>query len=174
MISIVLCLLHHATHFSHNQLSKLFQSFGRVKCNVCVLLDHIVRDDLEARLGEFLDEAVLQRIRDLLEQGYTWDEAVAEIRRTTVFTTHTPVPAGHDAFPFHLVEKYLAAADKVLAAALTVPEPVKSSKQTFRPQNILVIPREAKSKDPGVKIVVVANAEGIDFLLDGAQDNPFK
>ena len=28
--------------------------------------------------------------------------------RRTVFTTHTPVPAGHDAFPFHLVEKHLA------------------------------------------------------------------
>ena len=25
-----------------------------------------------------------------------------------MFTTHTPVPAGHDAFPFHLVEKHLA------------------------------------------------------------------
>ena len=32
----------------------------------------------------------------------------SEIRQTTVFTTHTPVPAGHDAFPFHLVEKHLA------------------------------------------------------------------
>ena len=30
--------------------------------------------------------------------------ALEEVRRTTVFTTHTPVPAGHDAFPFHLVE----------------------------------------------------------------------
>ena len=30
------------------------------------------------------------------------------MRRTTVFTTHTPVPAGHDAFPFQLVEKHLA------------------------------------------------------------------
>src|SRR5207253_4888256 len=35
-------------------------------------------------------------------------EALDEIRQTTVFTTHTPVPAGHDAFPFHLVEKHLA------------------------------------------------------------------
>ena len=34
--------------------------------------------------------------------------ALEEVRRTTVFTTHTPVPAGHDAFPFHLVEKHLA------------------------------------------------------------------
>ncbi len=31
-------------------------------------------------------------------------------RRSTVFTTHTPVPAGHDAFPFHLVETYLSGA----------------------------------------------------------------
>jgi starch phosphorylase len=51
---------------------------------------------------------VLQRIRDLIEQGSTFDAALEEIRATTVFTTHTPVPAGHDAFPFHLVEKHLA------------------------------------------------------------------
>ena len=50
----------------------------------------------------------LQRIRDLLERGSSFDDALEEVRRTTVFTTHTPVPAGHDAFPFHLVEKYLA------------------------------------------------------------------
>jgi starch phosphorylase len=51
---------------------------------------------------------VLQRIRDLIEQGRTFEDALEEIRRTTMFTTHTPVPAGHDAFPFHLVEKHLA------------------------------------------------------------------
>ena len=34
--------------------------------------------------------------------------ARARSAQTTVFTTHTPVPAGHDAFPFHLVEKHLA------------------------------------------------------------------
>lgn len=51
---------------------------------------------------------VLQRIRDLTERGASFDEALDEIRRSTVFTTHTPVPAGHDAFPFQLVEKHLA------------------------------------------------------------------
>jgi len=51
---------------------------------------------------------VLQRIRDLIEKGSSFDTALEEIRRTTVFTTHTPVPAGHDAFPFSLVEKHLA------------------------------------------------------------------
>ena len=51
---------------------------------------------------------VLQRIRDLIEQGVGFDRALEEIRQSTVFTTHTPVPAGHDAFPFYLVEKHLA------------------------------------------------------------------
>ncbi|MDP1568791.1 MAG: alpha-glucan family phosphorylase [Vicinamibacterales bacterium] len=50
----------------------------------------------------------LQRIREGLEKGATFDAALEEVRATTVFTTHTPVPAGHDAFPFHLVEKHLA------------------------------------------------------------------
>jgi starch phosphorylase len=50
----------------------------------------------------------LQRIREHVERGSSFDEALAEVRRSTVFTTHTPVPAGHDAFPFHLVEKHLA------------------------------------------------------------------
>ncbi len=51
---------------------------------------------------------VLQRIRDMLEHGTSFDQALDEVRRTTVFTTHTPVPAGHDAFPFNLVETHLA------------------------------------------------------------------
>ncbi|HEY1192355.1 MAG TPA: DUF1592 domain-containing protein, partial [Gemmata sp.] len=59
-----------------------------------------------------------------------------------------------------LLEKYLAAADKILNTALNVPEPVKSSKQTYRPQNILALPRAAKSKDPGVKIVFKSEGQG--------------
>ena len=51
---------------------------------------------------------ILQRIRDLVEHGSTFEQALDEVRSTTIFTTHTPVPAGHDQFPFHLVEKHLA------------------------------------------------------------------
>jgi starch phosphorylase len=51
---------------------------------------------------------ILQRLRDLLASGRTWEDALAEVQRTTVFTTHTPVPAGHDAFPFHMVEQHLS------------------------------------------------------------------
>jgi len=30
------------------------------------------------------------------------------VRATTIFTTHTPVPAGHDVFPIDLIERYFA------------------------------------------------------------------
>jgi starch phosphorylase len=54
--------------------------------------------------------ASLQRIRDLCEGGADFEAALDQVRRTTVFTTHTPVAAGHDAFPFHMVETHLAGA----------------------------------------------------------------
>ena len=53
---------------------------------------------------------VLQRIREYIDEGRSFDDALQEVRRTTVFTTHTPVAAGHDAFPFQMVEKHLAGA----------------------------------------------------------------
>jgi starch phosphorylase len=49
---------------------------------------------------------VLERAREMVEAGRSFEEARQAIRDTTVFTTHTPVPAGHDVFPFHLVERY--------------------------------------------------------------------
>jgi len=51
---------------------------------------------------------MLERARERLEAGADFDAALADVRATTVFTTHTPVPAGHDAFPFQLVESYLS------------------------------------------------------------------
>jgi starch phosphorylase len=49
---------------------------------------------------------VLERLRELARAGHPFDEAVQRVQRTTVFTTHTPVPAGHDAFPYHLMDEY--------------------------------------------------------------------
>lgn len=50
--------------------------------------------------------ALLELIRDCRLQGMSFDDAFAAVRDRTVFTTHTPVPAGHDIFPFYLMEKY--------------------------------------------------------------------
>jgi starch phosphorylase len=53
--------------------------------------------------------APLERIKELLERGESFDAALDQVRRSTVFTTHTPVAAGHDVFPVDLVESYLTA-----------------------------------------------------------------
>ncbi len=48
----------------------------------------------------------LERIRELVQGGLSFDEAVEAVRANTLFTTHTPVPAGNDAFDLQLVEKF--------------------------------------------------------------------
>jgi starch phosphorylase len=50
--------------------------------------------------------ALLERIRERVQEGMSYTEAARQVRNTSVFTTHTPVPAGHDVFPFQLMEKY--------------------------------------------------------------------
>lgn len=50
--------------------------------------------------------ALLERLRDDLQAGMTLPQALHHVNRTTIFTTHTPVPAGHDVFPNALLEKY--------------------------------------------------------------------
>ena len=52
--------------------------------------------------------ALLERIRERAEEGISYDKAVQQVRATSIFTTHTPVPAGHDVFPFHLIDKYFS------------------------------------------------------------------
>ncbi len=49
---------------------------------------------------------MLERVREEIEKGATFDKALQRVRATTVFTTHTPLPAGHDVFPVQLVERY--------------------------------------------------------------------
>jgi len=50
----------------------------------------------------------LERIRELVLKGSPHAEASELVRQSTVFTTHTPVPAGHDVFPHHLMDRYFA------------------------------------------------------------------
>ncbi|MDQ2880155.1 MAG: alpha-glucan family phosphorylase [Actinomycetota bacterium] len=49
----------------------------------------------------------LERIRELItDDGLSFDEALTAVRAGTVFTTHTPVPAGIDRFPVDLVRHH--------------------------------------------------------------------
>ena len=49
-------------------------------------------------------EVIRERMHD---DGMTFDNALREVAQHTVFTTHTPVPAGHDRFDAQLIEEHL-------------------------------------------------------------------
>ncbi len=51
----------------------------------------------------------LERLRALIEEHHlTFNQALEAVRASTLFTTHTPVPAGHDAFDEDLLRKYIS------------------------------------------------------------------
>lgn len=50
----------------------------------------------------------LERAREMVVAGHEFEEAIDHIKASTIFTTHTPVPAGNDEFPVWLMEKYFS------------------------------------------------------------------
>jgi glycogen phosphorylase len=58
----------------------------------------------EGHSGFVVLEALRTRMK---EEGIAFDGAVPRVSREVVFTTHTPVPAGHDRFNSELVEEHL-------------------------------------------------------------------
>lgn len=50
----------------------------------------------------------VERLRGLITDGLSVEDALARVRASTVFTTHTPVPAGNEVFDPALVYRYLA------------------------------------------------------------------
>ena len=50
----------------------------------------------------------LERIRELVSSGMSFEQASEKVRASNVFTTHTPVPAGNDMFPLWLIDKYFS------------------------------------------------------------------
>ena len=49
----------------------------------------------------------LERIREYSAEGVPFSHAVDKVKPATIFTTHTPVPAGHDRFDLHMIDEYL-------------------------------------------------------------------
>jgi starch phosphorylase len=49
-----------------------------------------------------------ERAREMVAAGQTFDQAAQAIRASTVFTTHTCVPAGNQEFPLWLIDKYFS------------------------------------------------------------------
>ena len=52
--------------------------------------------------------AGLERLREFMQDGHhAYGEAMELVRASSLYTTHTPVPAGHDAFDEEILGKYL-------------------------------------------------------------------
>ncbi|MGV0837816.1 alpha-glucan family phosphorylase [Mycolicibacterium thermoresistibile] len=64
----------------------------------------------------------VERIRELItESRLDFDTALTMVRSSTVFTTHTPVPAGIDRFPLDMVRRYFGGGDGPLAESSLLP-----------------------------------------------------
>ncbi|MBV9291675.1 MAG: alpha-glucan family phosphorylase [Frankiales bacterium] len=92
----------------HRLLQEMLLGIGGVRAvrAFCAITGHAEPEVFHTNEGHagFLG---LERIRELTEeQGLDVDEALAAVRAGTVFTTHTPVPAGIDRFPLELIEHH--------------------------------------------------------------------
>ncbi|GMR18455.1 MAG: glycosyltransferase family 1 protein [Gammaproteobacteria bacterium] len=61
---------------------------------------------------------VLERCREHVKQGMSFDSALELVASGTVFTTHTPVPAGHDIFEQDLFSNYFKDYTKELGVSI--------------------------------------------------------
>ncbi len=50
----------------------------------------------------------LERLKGYIEKGLSFSEAMEVVRASSLFTTHTPVPAGHDAFSENMLRTYIS------------------------------------------------------------------
>jgi glycogen phosphorylase len=89
----------------HRMRQEILLGIGGVRALEAVGVETQVFHTNEGHAG-FLG---LERIRKLIAtQGLRWDEAIEAARAGTVFTTHTPVPAGIDRFPRELMVRYFS------------------------------------------------------------------
>jgi starch phosphorylase len=51
---------------------------------------------------------LLERVREWVDDGLEYDAAAQRVIASSVFTSHTPVPAGHDVFPPYLMDRYFS------------------------------------------------------------------
>ncbi|MFH8570908.1 alpha-glucan family phosphorylase [Streptomyces sp. NPDC017993] len=91
----------------HRLLQEMLLGIGGVRAvrAYCRLTGHPVPEVFHTNEGHagFLG---LERIRELAEEGMEFGAALEAVRAGTVFTTHTPVPAGIDRFDRDLVARH--------------------------------------------------------------------
>lgn len=87
----------------HRLKQEILLGIGGVRAIQAMGLDPDIYHLNEGHAG-FLS---IERVRELVEGGMSFPEAREVVRASSLYTTHTPVPAGHDHFPEHLMRNYL-------------------------------------------------------------------
>ncbi|MER6076178.1 glycosyltransferase family 1 protein [Streptomyces sp. NPDC001817] len=94
----------------HRLLQEMLLGIGGVRAvrTYCRLTGHPAPEVFHTNEGHagFLG---LERIAELCERGLDFDSSLEAVRAGTVFTTHTPVPAGIDRFDRELVGRHFGA-----------------------------------------------------------------
>lgn len=62
----------------------------------------------------------LQRLCDYVDEGLTFNQAMELVRASSLYTVHTPVPAGHDYFDESLFGKYMGGYPAKLGISLSL------------------------------------------------------
>jgi glycogen phosphorylase len=94
----------------HRLLQELLLGVGGVRAirSYCRITGHDEPEVYHANEGHAGFQGI-ERMRELAEShGLTFDEALEAVRSGTVFTTHTPVPAGIDRFPSDLIAQHFS------------------------------------------------------------------
>jgi glycogen phosphorylase len=89
----------------HRLRQEILLGIGGVRALQAVGIEPQVFHTNEGHAGFLGFERIRMLVRD---EGLTFDEALEAVRAGSIFTTHTPVPAGIDRFPPALIEKYFA------------------------------------------------------------------
>ena len=50
----------------------------------------------------------LERLVDYIDDGMSLNSALEMVRSSSIFTTHTPIPAGNETFEFDMMERYFS------------------------------------------------------------------
>jgi glycogen phosphorylase len=88
----------------HRLRQEKILGIGGVRALRAMAIDPVYWHGNEGHAGFHL----LERVREWVAEGLTFDEASERVMASSVFTSHTPVPAGHDVFPPYLIDRYFS------------------------------------------------------------------
>jgi glycogen phosphorylase len=117
----------------------------------------------------------LERCRELVAQGTSFDVAAEIVAAATVFTTHTPVPAGHDVFAEDLMQPHLGWAAKDLHISFKQLMQLGASPIAEHDFNMTALALRLSRRHNGVSRVhrgVAASMEGFIWPQVPADENP--